>query len=1035
MGIDVGTWTPDSRIFITANETTKNMRLWDVSAVGSGGAPVLLDKLRIPIVTVNLEEFLCTGPSPPGGSCPTTPVYSLDRITVEPDGRRAQLWFRQKIGERHFERPLGFDLQTRQFDTAAGPPHPISDAAGRSAAIPLFPASPDKRLIAARTDIWSGVQQDDTLEWSLRVGPNTAAPAGRRAPKGVRLGRDAVALGGAALSPSERQLAVSWFSGEQTRVQLTDLDTGQTLRLVTLGSCYTRLSWLDDRQLVAVKEEECGSGGGGAAPPVLIDADEVAARPPEPLPDRCFARPTSDGLIALGAAACRGGGGGAGLWSWSAGNKAWTPLTAAGLPKGDIALLAAARNAPVIATLYRRSEGNAFGGTLAVLNRTTGQVVVTNDIHAFASGLFLSDDGRTALIATHDQSIVAQIDWGSGGSGGHIRVAPGPLRHGINFAALQRGTFLAGGYLESSVVVGESPDGATRRVASEGFSAVAGGFLKRFPGYWAAYSDGRIEFRGSADDREQLMLLPIEGGKFFAWRPDGRYDTNLPPDTDAVRWLMPDQPWRSLAPQTFMRQLYEPGLYRRTLSCSAAGTCDREFPAATGLADLNRVLPATRIATVRPGPTPLTAVVTVAASGQDEAGPDGARRASGLHNLRLFRDGRLVGEVAPPPADLRRGDTERWRAATRLAAGAAPAITRDFTVALPSGGRPVTFSAYAFNDDQVKGETATARFTPPPAAARPRRAFVLAIGIDHYPKAGLQSLRYAGADAELIADKLKLLAGKEAGRPDYEVRPLVLTTERDRDGKAQVSRRAIELALSLLAAPDPDGARRRELAGLGFGDGKFEPATPDDLVFIAFASHGGSDSKSGFFLVPGDAEQVPGKPLTEARNLISAGDLTAWLDPIDAGEITLLIDACHSAASVDAGGFKPGPMGDPGLGQLAFDKGLHILTATLGSDTAAEPDQLRHGVLSYVLAEEGLAGRADLNGDGRITLKEWLRYAVARVPVVSANPGLAGKTRDFDLGGNTTSESAKPQEPVLFDFTDSADKLVLRSGVSGGTKP
>ena len=48
----------------------------------------------------------------------------------------------------------------------------------------------------------------------------------------------------------------------------------------------------------------------------------------------------------------------------------------------------------------------------------------------------------------------------------------------------------------------------------------------------------------------------------------------------------------------------------------------------------------------------------------------------------------------------------------------------------------------------------------------------------------------------------------------------------------------------------------------------------------------------------------------------------------NAADIALIIDACHSGATVDSGSFKPGPLGDAGLGQLAYDKGIRILAAT-----------------------------------------------------------------------------------------------------------
>jgi uncharacterized caspase-like protein len=141
-----------------------------------------------------------------------------------------------------------------------------------------------------------------------------------------------------------------------------------------------------------------------------------------------------------------------------------------------------------------------------------------------------------------------------------------------------------------------------------------------------------------------------------------------------------------------------------------------------------------------------------------------------------------------------------------------------------------------------------------------------------------------------------------------------------------------------------------------------------------------------FYLIP--AEVGPGlrrgeKPDTNAlSHCISSEELSLWLRRVDAGELVLVIDACHSAASVSQSWFKPGPMGSRGLGQLAYDKRMRILAASQADDYAIENRQLRHGLLTYALVKEGLDGaKADFRpADGRITLGEWLAFGEARVP-------------------------------------------------------
>jgi len=123
-------------------------------------------------------------------------------------------------------------------------------------------------------------------------------------------------------------------------------------------------------------------------------------------------------------------------------------------------------------------------------------------------------------------------------------------------------------------------------------------------------------------------------------------------------------------------------------------------------------------------------------------------------------------------------------------------------------------------------------------------------------------------------------------------------------------------------------------------------------------------------------------------------------------------------------GFKPGPMGDRGLGQLAYDKGMRILAATQADDVALESGSLGQGLLTYALKEGLTAGAgahmlADTDGDGAVTMKEWLTYAETRVPGLYQDvlAGKIEKTRDSSPDPNLLEDTARhAQTPALFDF-------------------
>jgi uncharacterized caspase-like protein len=233
-------------------------------------------------------------------------------------------------------------------------------------------------------------------------------------------------------------------------------------------------------------------------------------------------------------------------------------------------------------------------------------------------------------------------------------------------------------------------------------------------------------------------------------------------------------------------------------------------------------------------------------------------------------------------------------------------------------------------------------------------------------------------------------------------------------------------------------------------------ATPEDLVVISFSSHGYADERGNFFLFPYDTGAATELREAAAR-AISSDELSLWLRDVDAGELVLVVDACHSAASVEGEGFKPGPMGSRGLGQLSYDKGMRILASTQAEDIALESVFVEQGLLTYALTRDGLeSARADFRPrDARITVSEWLAYGVDRVPALHADveqrlaemraKGRAGEgargvggdeqARVVMPGGAGLAEGARgikvsgqptrSQQPALFDFSRRRREAVL----------
>jgi len=188
----------------------------------------------------------------------------------------------------------------------------------------------------------------------------------------------------------------------------------------------------------------------------------------------------------------------------------------------------------------------------------------------------------------------------------------------------------------------------------------------------------------------------------------------------------------------------------------------------------------------------------------------------------------------------------------------------------------------------------------------------------------------------------------------------------------------------------------KKLAGLNEADPigappvlqRIRSAQPEDAVIVYFAGHG-TAQQNQFFLVPHDLGYQGSRTMLDRISLntilshsISDRELETAFEQIDAGQIVFIIDACNSGQALEAEEKRRGPMNSKGLAQLAYEKGMYILTAAQSYQAALETPQRGHGYLTYALVEEGLkTPNADVEPrDAQVTIREWLDYATRRVP-------------------------------------------------------
>ncbi len=301
-----------------------------------------------------------------------------------------------------------------------------------------------------------------------------------------------------------------------------------------------------------------------------------------------------------------------------------------------------------------------------------------------------------------------------------------------------------------------------------------------------------------------------------------------------------------------------------------------------------------------------------------DSGPDLSHKQScGIKDVRVFRNGILA-----------------WRSPAGQA-------VRPGTISLsiPVVAGQNTITAYAFNRDNVKCRDVTAVILGAESLRRQGQAWILAIGIDQYSDPRY-NLNYAGADARELS---KSLAGNlPLPERDKNIRVTTLLDHR-------ATRQGILEALGQIA----------------------KQALPEDIVIVTYAGHG-MNHMGHFYLLPhdlGPAESDAGL----ANHGISDVDLGHIFTGLNAAHVVLILDACHSGQALESEEWRVGPMNARGLPQLAWEKGMDILTASQSNETAKELSRVGHGLLTYALLEAfKLSGEA-------LSARRWLDLGASQV--------------------------------------------------------
>ena len=496
----------------------------------------------------------------------------------------------------------------------------------------------------------------------------------------------------------------------------------------------------------------------------------------------------------------------------------------------------------------------------------------------------------------------------------------------------------------------------------------------------SASEDGSTFLWDTKTGEHLLTLISLDdGGEWMVVTPQGLFD-GTPVSWNQILWRYNQETFNVAPIEWFFNEFYYPGLLADVFN-------GKRPRVAQDVSKKDRRQPVVRLSLV--GQPAESAVATrtvkikieVTDAPADKDNPQG----TGAQDVRLFRNGSLVR--------VWRGDVLKGQSS----------VTLEEEITVTAG--PNRLVAYGFNRDNVKSKDAPLVFTGAGTLKRKGTAYIIAVGVNEYAN-DQYNLKYAVADARSFGDEMRHRQTQLGGFERVEVVQLLDQDATKANILAAIKRLAGEAGPPSLKAGPLDGLKRAE---------------PEDTVVIYFAGHGTAQAQR-FYLIPhdlgytGDRTRLTEQGLkTMLAHSISDIELEAAVESLDAGHLLLVIDACNSGQALEAEEKRRGPMNSKGLAQLAYEKGMYILTAAQSFQAALEAAQLGHGYLTYALVEEGLKTPvADTAPkDGVVIAREWLNFATERVPQMQEEKMSQGRGLGIEIVF-VEGEKRSVQRPRVF---------------------
>jgi hypothetical protein len=484
-------------------------------------------------------------------------------------------------------------------------------------------------------------------------------------------------------------------------------------------------------------------------------------------------------------------------------------------------------------------------------------------------------------------------------------------------------------------------NGATRwRVAAPGSNASAANIAADGRLAVAAFGDGTIRWYRMTDGKELLAFFPhADRKRWVLWTPEGYYAAS-PGAEELIGWHVnngKDQAADFFPVGQFRSTYYRPDVVSKVLEAGdearALQLANEERGRKTQTSTVAQMLPpVVEISSPSDNSLVSSSEVTIRYSLRTPSG-------EAVTNVRALVDGRPVT-----------GN----RQLTREDASASG--VRELKVSVPEHDSEVSIIA---ENKFAASVPATIRLrwrgsapTPEAFIIQPK-LYVLAIGVSQYQNPSY-SLKFAAKDAQDFAAATAI----QKGLLYRDVVVKVLTNEH--------------------------ATKDEILDGL---DWIRKETTSKDVAMVFFAGHGLNDQNGVYYFLPynTDLEKLlrTGVPFTDIKNTVQSL----------AGKTLFFIDTCHSGNVL---GGRRGLADDLNgiINELASaESGAVVFAASTGNQYSLEDAKWNNGAFTKALVE-GITGRADYTGKGRITINMLDLYISERVKELT--------------GGKQTPTTAKP---------------------------